>query len=157
MACGEDHSFVVNRKELLRENTITFHCPQTGIPQLFIGRDKDVREKVDALEKDLDDLISFFGYDSYFCNTQVMIDTINKIHDIAQQEDLICECGSTDIEVFLLSDKIFLKCRECTGSKIIKAVSNEDLKNILKKNQLVLSTGRNNKKSIVLLGRTDGK
>jgi hypothetical protein len=104
-----------------------------------MGRDEDVRKKIDSLERELDELINLFGYDNYFTNTQVMFDAMNKIHDIAEAGNLLCECGNKDIELLMLPDKIHLKCSKCTGSKIIKASSNSDLKDLLLKQQITLS------------------
>lgn len=136
--CGNEHVFIITRKQLLKKDLNVFCCPETGMQQLFIGNDDMVRIRIDKLEKELDDLISMFGYDDYFINTQVMLDSLNRIHDIAEQGNLYCECGSNDIELVLLSDKINLKCRKCSEEKNINAASNKDLKDILLRKQIVL-------------------
>lgn len=141
IGCGNDHIFILGRREILYKAINIFYCPETGMEQCFIGKDKVVRKKIDNLEKELDELIDTFGYESYFANTRVMFDSLNKIHDIAEQGNLYCECGSNDIELILLSDKIHLKCRECSGNRIIYASSNEDLKEILTRKQILLSGG----------------
>jgi hypothetical protein len=138
IGCGNEHSFIISRKELIYKDTNVFSCPETGIQQCFIGKDADVRKKVDSLELEMDELIDAFGYESYFKNTQVMFDSLNKINDIAEKKDLLCECGNTDIELILLSDRIQLKCKKCYADKIIYAASNEDLRETLLKNQIFL-------------------
>lgn len=130
IGCGNEHIYLVSRKEILNREINVFHCPETGIQQCFIGRDNDVRRKIDNLEKELDELIDKLGYDSYFKNTRVMIDSLNRVHDIAEQGNLLCECGNKDIELRLLSDKVHLKCNKCQGTLSILAASNEDLKKI---------------------------
>jgi hypothetical protein len=74
----------------------------------FIGADEEVRKRIDSLEKKFDELIDLFGYDKYFLNTQVMLDALNKIHDIAESGNLYCECGSNEVELLLYEDKINL-------------------------------------------------
>lgn len=139
IACGDVHIFSLDRKQMLsRRGANTIYCPKTNVPLCFIGNDNDVRKKVDVLEKELDDLISKYGYDNYFRNTQVMFDSLNRIHDLAEQGNLFCECGSTEIQMFLFSDKIFLKCEICSASKVVYAASNQDLKRILLKRQILL-------------------
>ncbi len=138
MGCGEDHVFAVSRKQLLSSHTNVFRCPIKGVEQCFAGNDIDVRRSVDNMEKELDQLIDTFGYDSYFHNTRVMYDTLNRIHDIAEQGNLLCECGNSDIELLLFPDAVCLKCKQCPGSKLISAASNEDLKNIMTGNQVLL-------------------
>ena len=112
---------------------------ETGIQQCFIGKDYIVRRKIDNIEKELDELIDMFGYDSYFKNTRVMFDSLNRVHDIAEQGNLYCECGNEDIELRLLSDKIHLKCNKCHGSISILASTNEDLKKIQTIQSIMLS------------------
>ena len=160
IGCGSEHIFILERKEIIHRDLNVFHCPVTGMQQCFVGKDHSVRSKIDNLEKELDELIDMFGYDNYFKNTQVMFDSLNKIHDIAEQGNLCCECGSVDIELILLSDRIQLRCKKCTGSRVIKAESNEDLKDILTRQQILLlgdlyPYGSNDGKS--LMRKTDGK
>jgi hypothetical protein len=109
------------------------------MPICFIGRDHEVRARVDSLENELDELISMFGYDNYFKNTRVMFDTLNIIHDIAEQENLYCECGNHDIELILLPDVIQLKCKDCFRLETLKAATNEDLKNITQASKICLT------------------
>ncbi len=141
IGCGNEHEYVLSRKEMLRRDIRVFRCPETGLQQCFIGKDELVRKKIDSLEREFDELIDTFGYDSYFANTQVMLDSLNKIHDLAEQGNLCCECGNKDIELTLLSDKIHLRCRKCAASRVIHAASNNDLKDILTRQQLLLIDG----------------
>lgn len=140
MSCGEEHVFLLDKKDIITKKTIDFLCSKTGMQQVFVGDDNHIREKIDYLEKELDELINFFGYDNYFSNTQVMFDILNKLHDIAERGNLICECGSGEVEVYLLSDKIYLRCKDCPADNVISASSNEDLRHILKKDQIVLQS-----------------
>ncbi|MDP4180772.1 MAG: hypothetical protein Q8942_06745 [Bacillota bacterium] len=140
IGCGSDHVFTISRNDLLTKTVNVLRCPNTGIEQCFIGSDEEVRKRIDSLEKEFDELINLFGYDNYFKNTQVMFDALNKIHDIAESGNLFCECGCNEIEMLLLSDKIYLKCSRCFGVEVINAASNKDLKDILTKQQIILTT-----------------
>lgn len=139
MGCGSEHKFVFSRKDFLYKDVNVFYCPVTGLQQCFIGNDEKVRRRIDNLEKEFDELIDKFGYDNYFKNTQVMFDALNKIHDIAEQGNLDCECGSNGIELVLLSDRIHLKCKKCGRNRVVNAASNKDLKDILTKRTILLT------------------
>lgn len=138
IACDEPHIHSINRKKIIDRKILVLNCINTSIPQAVIGEDSEVRSKIDSHERELDDLINMFGYDNYFINTQVMFDSLNRIHDIAEKGKIICECGSNEIDVVLLPDKILLNCKECPGVKIINASTNEDLKTIQKIKGIIL-------------------
>ncbi|MDP4093522.1 MAG: hypothetical protein Q8920_09190 [Bacillota bacterium] len=144
ISCGNSHVFVLSRKALLHNSVNILACPENGMKLCFIGNDEEVRKKIDYFEKELDELINMFGYENYFNNTQVMFDSLNHLHDIAENGELFCECGSKDIEVSLLPDKIHLRCRRCEGSRIISAASNVDLKDILSKREITLANMASN-------------
>jgi hypothetical protein len=139
IACGTEHSVMINREDLTSKDIMVYTCPVTNIKQCFIGRDSAVREHVDIFEKELDVIIDGLGYETYFVNTQVMIETLNKIHDIAEQDDLRCQCGCNDIDVSLLRKGIYLKCPQCSGNKFIPAASNNDLKKTIQKVRIILA------------------
>ena len=106
MACGREHVHRISRKDMLGKSLSIFNCPETGIQHCFVGNDHDVRKKIDAIEKELDEMVDMLGYESYFKNTQVAFDSLNKIHDIAEMGNLYCICGSRDIELVLFTEKI---------------------------------------------------
>lgn len=139
IGCGSEHIYMLGRRDLLQKELNTFNCPETGMQLCFFGRDAAVRKKVDSLEEEYDELMDMFGYESYFKNTQVMFDSLNRIHDIAEQGNLSCECGSARIELVLLSDRILLKCARCNAGKIIYAATNEDLKELLMLQDILVS------------------
>jgi hypothetical protein len=138
IGCEDDHTFLFSKKDLLTKDLNTFCCPESGFKLCFIGKDEPVRKAIDNTEEELDELMDMFGYDSYFRNTQVMFDSLNKIHDIAEQGNLYCECGSTEIELVLLSDRILLKCGKCCTGNMIKAATNEDLKALKKRQSIII-------------------
>lgn len=139
IGCGSDHIYMLGKKEIVQKKLLnTFNCPETGVKLCFLGKDEVVRKKVDSLEEEFDELMDMFGYESYFKNTQVMFDSLNRIHDIAEQGNLYCECGSVQIELVLLSDRILLKCGKCNAGKIIYAATNEDLKELLMMRYIVI-------------------
>ncbi|MCX8129631.1 MAG: hypothetical protein N3I35_05965 [Clostridia bacterium] len=158
IGCGNNHTYSIKRKDIIGKDISVFSCPVTGIQQCFIGNGDLVRNKVDSLEKEMDALIDKLGYDNYFKNTRVMYDSLNRIHDIAEQGSLVCECGNGDIELSLLSDRIYMRCRKCYATAEVRAASNEDLKELFAVRHIFL-TGNENYKgsdSKSFLQKTDG-
>lgn len=140
MGCGNEHIYFIEKKDMYFKELNVLNCPETGFQQCFLGIDQTVRKKVDRLEAELDKLMDTLGYDNYFRNTQVMLDSLNKIHDIAASGCLFCECGNNNIELVLLSGSILLKCPRCGGGKLVKASSNEDLKELMQKSDITVTS-----------------
>ena len=130
IGCSKEHEYVFQPEAFSHCEVIEYNCPSTGIQICFMGNDMHVRKKIDNLERELDSIIDGLGYESYFANTRVMLDSINRIHDIADMGNLSCRCASGNIELIPYSDRIELICSKCHGESIIKAASNEDLKRL---------------------------
>lgn len=139
IGCGENHRVRINARKVLHKGMGIFICENTGIKYCFIGKNGYVNNMVDNYEKELDGIADCLGYDNYFKNSHVMLDTLIKLNEMAEQDNLFCECGSADIEISLFSDRIYLKCRNCPGEKVIYASSNKDLEDILLKKKMLLS------------------
>lgn len=139
IGCDHEHVYMISGRSILLGKPLSISCPETGMQVFFIGTDEAVRKMVDSVEEELDSLIDTYGYESYFQNTRVMFDTLNRIHDIALNKNLYCECNSTDIELVLLPGCILLQCNKCGSRKIIPAAKNRDLKDILMKSHIMIT------------------
>jgi hypothetical protein len=144
IACNDTHSFIIDLKKLWTKDIISFNCPNTDIELCFAGNDDFVRQSVDVYEMKMDLLMNDIGYEDYFINNTVMLDTIGKIHDVAEKGDLYCECGCSDIDLQMLSDRIELICKKCFSYEILMARTNKELKQTLKRDSIVLRCNMNN-------------
>ncbi|MDK2811277.1 MAG: hypothetical protein PWR27_1986 [Petroclostridium sp.] len=138
IACNKVHSYVVNYKALWTKEIINFKCSKTKIELCFIGNDDAVRQALDRYEMQMDKLMNDIGYDNYFINSTVMLHTIDKVHDIAEEGNLFCQCGNYDIELQIHYDRIELMCSKCFTYEVIKACTNQDLKQTLKRDSIIL-------------------
>lgn len=139
IGCGSEHSYTIDKRTLLRGELQVYCCQTTQLKQCFVGPDVRVRQSVDSFERELDYMMDNLGYDSFFENSQVMLDTLNKLHDLAEKGNLLCRCGCSDAIINLRRKGIFLRCSRCNGSKFIPAASNNDLKVTLNKASIILN------------------
>lgn len=139
IGCGEMHEYLAGINDLNRAGEMTCRCRNSGIQHCFVGSDELVRSRVDLLENELERLMDELGYERYFTNSQVMFEAVNRLHDLAEQGKLCCRCGSNNIEIVLLEDKIYLKCRSCPGKSTILAANNKDLGKMLNNKAVLLS------------------
>jgi hypothetical protein len=138
IACNEKHLFIRDIRELWSDRMLKLTCQHSGMDICFIGQDEIVRSSVDIYEMRMDILMNDIGYEDYFVNNTVMLNTIDRIHDIAEKGNLICECGSIDIELQMYYDRVELFCNKCHANGTIKAATNQDLKPTLRRESIVL-------------------
>lgn len=138
IGCGENHNYELNFYHLWIEPINIMKCTSNNFEYCIIGNDDEVRKELNYLENEKDEIAKMVGYDNEVNNASVMLEAVNKIHEIAEHDNLICECGSKSISVYMLNDKIILQCTKCSGLEVVDAKDYFDLKKILEKQQIIL-------------------
>lgn len=128
--CKTPHIYYFSLGEIFREEPIIIECIQYDLELCFIGERQRVEQKVDQYEQGLEELIDELGYDDYFVNSEIMMECVNILHDLAEQDQISCECGKGDIGIILLSDRIELRCQYCHNVHIIPAESRRDVERL---------------------------
>ena len=127
IACGETHIYRLHGKKLWTNGINCIVCDKTNTEIAYIGEPSVVRNRITNFDNEVDQLIEKLGYNDYFSNIRVMLEVLNKIHDLAEKKRLICECGSLDAELNLLPEGIKVSCKHCFTYRIVFARSNQDL------------------------------
>lgn len=138
IGCGENHEYMLSFYHLWVLPINIIRCRHNEFETCIIGNDDEVRKELDYIEKEKDLVADIIGFEKDFNNSSVMLEAVNKIHDIAEKDNIICECGCKNISVYMLNDKIILQCTKCSGVEVVNAKDNFDLKNILNKEQILL-------------------
>lgn len=138
IGCGDRHKLIMGFYELWVGTVKTIKCEYTGVELCLIGKDGEVRRHLDTLELKKDALANTIGFEKIFSNSTVMLEIFNKINDIAEKNNIVCECGCKNASVYLLYEKIILQCTRCSGLKIVSAKDNFDLKAISQNDQIIL-------------------
>lgn len=138
MGCGKRHKYIMDFYHMWVKPINIIHCNENDFKFCIIGNDTEVRKELDHLDIENEVVADNIGFEKSFYNSKVMLEAVNKIHDIAEQNNIICECGCKDISIYMLEDKIILQCIRCSGLEIIAAENNFDLKKILQKQQIIL-------------------
>lgn len=138
IGCGNHHMHSLKFYFMWVKPISIIKCNQNGIEYCLIGNDNEVRKQQDSLEKEKDVVASTVGFENSFKNSRVMLEVFNKIHDIAEQDNIVCECGCKEIAVCMLEDRIILQCKRCSGLEVMSAKDSFDLKKVLQKQQIIL-------------------
>lgn len=135
--CGKIHVYRYGLKELLRKKDRVEICPNMGTNLLWIGSEEEVGKEVflgDNIKEKNDNAHNFFN------NPKIMMDILEWLYGLKGKGHLNCECGSEgkDIGINLFSDRVELYCKNCKGLSVIYAETEEDLKNLLNTNTILI-------------------
>lgn len=130
--CGDRHTFHMSAADVLHGKVHVLECPSTDMHCCVAGDDKKVRQSLDAIEAELEKMLDHFGYECHFKNSHVMLYALNRIHDIAEKGGITCSCGSRDVDLNLLEDRVVLICGHCGGTRAIQASSNRHLRSLVR-------------------------
>lgn len=136
--CGSIHKVKFSSRSLWDNCINSIVCDKTNTEIAYVGEQAEVHEKVNRHEKEIDDLIDKLGFDDYFLNVRIMLDVLNRIHDLAETGGLMCECGSSKIGLSLYPDKIKLSCRKCHATMFVHAENNQDLISLCNCERLII-------------------
>lgn len=126
--CQTNHVICLDSKRLWHADMDKIYCVQEKFELGFIGARRVITETVNKYKVEFEKLAADMDeYDDYIQNPQVMLETLNKIHDMAEKGGLHCRCGSSAIGAEVLPDGIELECAQCGGLLVIPAQSEQDL------------------------------
>ncbi|MBC8015190.1 MAG: hypothetical protein H7X79_05540 [Sporomusaceae bacterium] len=128
--CQTNHVICLDSKRLWHANMDKIYCVQENFELGFVGAKQVILETVNKYKVEFEKLASDMAideYDDYVQNPQVMLETLNKIHDMAEKGGLHCRCGSSAIGAEVLPEGVELECAQCGGQLTILAQNEQDL------------------------------
>lgn len=108
----------------------------------FVGKDESVRDALDHHEDLLKSILEEMGIPELCKNIEVVIESINYIHDLAELGKIHCECGNNNVEMDVLTNVLKLRCTFCGNEISLFTRNNEDLKCIQAQTMIYLQKGR---------------
>ncbi len=136
LVCEEVHILRFAKKEFWNDLLIPLQCPDTDQELGYIGSAAEIEKVVNDKRDNADSIFNNLGFDDYFSNPQVMFETLNHLHQLAEESQLFCRCGNDQIEIDVFPEKLELRCPNCQSLHIIYAETIDDLK-IVKKAKLI--------------------
>lgn len=126
--CEEEHRMFFDKKEFWGKRVKHLNCLNSDFQVGLLGPGNVLEEYLQQLRKDLALLINEMDFDDYFNNPQLILSTLDLLHDIAEEGGIDCPCGKPDLEVEMYPDRIKLSCRHCGASSTISARTEKDLR-----------------------------
>ncbi len=134
IVCQTNHIICLDGRKLWHIDLEKLYCVQENLELGFVGKHKVIEDTIATHKREFDKLVHEFDSDDcdeYIENPPVMLEILNRVHDIAENGGVLCHCGSTAVEVAVLPDGIELTCAKCGGHKVIPAQSEQDLSYIM--------------------------
>lgn len=128
--CETNHLIFLDSR-LFRQPTVSkIYCIEDNLELGFVGNPAAIAEIIARHKQQVARITSEMAEqpDSQGIeNSQILLEILNRIHDIAEQGGIYCCCGSTDVEASVLVDAIALSCSQCDGRLLIPARDEQDL------------------------------
>lgn len=125
--CETKHLFHFSRKQIWSSEVLELTCEENGLEICYIGPTNKVRICVENLDRSIAEMAEELGYTDYFENPDIMYDVLDRLYQIAENGNLLCNCGNQDIEIEIFPDYLELKCGYCHSSARIMARTEKDL------------------------------
>jgi len=94
VVCESKHMRSISSRRFWSDDVNYLFCQETGLELGYLGPEEEVRELAEAQEESIESLANEFeGEDKYFNNSEIMYEVLNRLHDIAEQGSLYCQCG----------------------------------------------------------------
>ncbi len=140
--CELEHTLFYTPGEFWGHDLVTMRCPDTDLKLGYLGPEILVQGEIQDQQQELDAMIKDLGFDDYFCDPEIMLGVLDRLHDIAETGGLLCQCGNRNIDIDMYPDKIELICRECQGITMINARTIVDLEQIKLTDKVILAKGK---------------
>lgn len=135
-SCGYKHSIELSLKDILKEKNI-LHCIY-GSKLCFLGSEKKANQIVLENQISMGKSENIAYGEKYFNNFKIFAKALKQLYYLNSEEKINCDCGRSDIQIQLFSDRLELKCKSCRSVKIIFAETEEDLSILMKKDKISL-------------------
>jgi len=130
VVCQDNHIICLDSKKLWRTQIDKIYCVNDNFELGFVGNRAAISEILAGHKREFERLVRETDNDEneeQIETQQIMLEILNKVHDIAEQGGVYCGCGSGAVEASLLTDCIMLECLKCGGHYMLPAQTEHDL------------------------------
>lgn len=144
--CRKNHVLSIKWLGTCLSELRKLYCMKNNLELGFVGDYKLVEQTLEqhrsAVNRALPDQYTSDAEDS-----QILLDVLNRIHDIAERGGITCRCGSTAIRAQVLPVCIELRCQACGSYETLSATSETDLSRLESMERIELSLPYHSRKS----------
>lgn len=121
-------TFSLHQLKTLRFEKI--YCRGDHFELGYIGAWQAIAEFLDFNAAEFDALHPGDG-DNFMGRQQILLEAVNRVHDLVEKNAVICSCGSHDFTASIADSTILLECIHCGSYSLIPAGEAEDLRQLV--------------------------
>ena len=128
-ACGAVNVIDFPLKKLIGLRFEKIYCREDRFELGYIGRWQAIAEFLDFNAAEFDALNPGDDY-NFVGQHQVLIEALNRVHDMAATRLIVCGCGGSDFTASVSERAILLKCADCGSVAKVAAENADDLRQL---------------------------
>lgn len=141
LVCNCVHIARYKSRQLLKTKVEKIYCAKDRFELGYIGKRARI-EEILAFNKRQFERVSGDESEEQIEKQQILLEALNRIHDIAEAGGIHCACGHSEISADLLGNSIVLECCRCSSYRILPAKSERDLQRLDEAGYIELNPGR---------------
>lgn len=124
--CENVHEHLIKLKEIKNFTICKIYCEKDYFELGYVGKRKYIEE-----------ILTFnkLAFEKTSCNEipekiekqQLVLEVLNKVHDMVEQGNVICPCGKEEFRADIMGDNLILECMHCDSYHIISMRNESDL------------------------------
>lgn len=127
--CGSLNRFTYPLRKVKALRFEKIYCESDHFELGYIGRWQDIAEFLDFNAAEYDALHPQDAY-NFMERQQILLEAFNRLHDFAEEGEILCPCGGHEFTADIAEDAIHLTCTRCGSYAVIPAVTAEDLRQL---------------------------
>ena len=129
VVCGTENRFVYELRRLPHIGLEKIYCAADRFELGYLGRPKRIEELMRFNQEEFEALHPHDGK-NFIEKQRILLEALNRIHDMAQAGDIVCPCGSEELTADIRGSNIVLECEHCGSSCVLRAENANDLRKL---------------------------
>ena len=126
VVCHTQNKIVYPVRKLCRLQLEKIYCSKDQFELGYIGRRKRIEELLAFNQAEFAALHPENGK-NFIEKQQILLEAMNRVHDIAARGNIHCPCGSKEIIAYIRGTSIIVECCQCGSYQVLRAQSARDL------------------------------
>ena len=126
VGCGTTNRFVYALKRLRHIGLEKIYCGRDRFELGYIGHRRRIQELMAFNQAEFEALHPEGGK-HFVVRQRVLLEALNRLHDMAMNGDIVCPCGSGYISADIRGSSIILECERCGSFYVLRAEDERDL------------------------------